>query len=140
MRLYVHDRRIDFITHVDWHEHDKLLKAGFIVDIQANSATYDIQYGNCERPNHHSTSWDQAKFEVSAHQWADLSQNDYGVALLNDCKYGYDIYQNRMRISLLKSSRFRIFRPIWGSMNLLMHCSPIRAIGVWVRLFKKLGI
>ncbi|MFV0322724.1 MAG: alpha-mannosidase [Alphaproteobacteria bacterium] len=114
LRVYAYDRRIDFITKVDWHEHDKLLKAGFIVDIQANSATYDIQYGNCQRPNHHSTSWDHAKFEVAAHQWADLSQNDYGIALLNDCKYGYDIYQNRMRISLLKSSRYPDFQADMG--------------------------
>ncbi|MFV0431571.1 MAG: alpha-mannosidase [Alphaproteobacteria bacterium] len=106
IRLYAYDRRIDFITKADWHEHDKLLKAGFNVDIQANMATYDIQFGNCQRPNHHSTSWDQAKFEVVGHWWADLGQNDYGIALLNDCKYGYDIYQNQMRISLLKSSRY----------------------------------
>lgn len=106
LRLYAHDRRMDFITHVDWHEQDKLLKAAFCVDIHANAATYDIQFGNCQRPNHHSTSWDHAKFEVCGHKWADLSQDDYGIALLNDCKYGYDIYQNNMRISLLKSSRY----------------------------------
>ncbi len=134
LRLYSYDRRIDFITHVDWHEQDKILKAAFSVDIHANMATYDIQFGNCQRPNHHSTSWDHSKFEVAAHQWADLSQNDYGVALLNDCKYGYDIYQNKMRISLLKSSRYPDYLADMGQHEftyaLLPHLGDWRTGGV----------
>lgn len=106
MRLYAHNPRIDFITNINWQERDKLLKTGFTVDIRSTMATYDIQYGHCQRPTHHSTSWDHAKFEVCAHQWADLSEFDYGVALLNDCKYGYDIYKNQMRLTLLKSAQY----------------------------------
>ena len=67
-------------------------------------ATYDVQWGNIERPTHRNTSWDWARFEVPAHKWADLSEGHYGVSLLNDCKYGYDVHENVLRLSLLKSA------------------------------------
>lgn len=104
MVLYSGSRRIDFETRVDYHETHQLLKAAFPVDIRSTYATYDIQYGNVRRPNHWNTSWDQARFESVAHRWADLSERDYGVSLLNDCKYGYDIKDNVLRISLLKAA------------------------------------
>lgn len=103
MLLYRDDRRIDFKTYVDYHERQQLLKAAFPVDIRSTYATYDIQYGNVRRPNHWNTSWDQARFETVAHHFADLSERNYGVSLLNDCKYGYDIKDNLMRISLVRS-------------------------------------
>ena len=99
-------KRIDFVTTADWHEDHVLLKAAFPVDIRNTNATYDIQFGNVERPTHKNTSWDQAKFEVCAHKWADLSEDDYGVSILNDCKYGYSIEENVMKISLLKSATY----------------------------------
>jgi len=104
MILYADTKRIDFKTYVDWQESQKLLKVAFPVDIRTNYATYDIQYGNIKRPNHSNTSWERAQFEVLGHRYADLSENDYGVSLLNDCKYGYDIHQNVMRLTLLKSA------------------------------------
>jgi len=104
MRLYTHSKRIDFITKVDWQERQQLLKVKFDVDIRSTEATYDIQYGNAKRPTHWNTSWDMAKFETVGHQWADLSENGYGVSLLNDCKYGYDIKDNTIRLSLLKGA------------------------------------
>lgn len=104
--LYSHSGRIDFKTTVDWQERDKLMKVAFPVDVRSTKARYDIQYGNVERPTHRSSSWDFAKFEVVGHQWADLSEKGFGVALLNNCKYGYDIKDNIMRLSLLKSARY----------------------------------
>lgn len=100
---YTDSRRIDFETVVDWQERQRLLKVAFPVDIRSTEATYDIQYGNVKRPTHWNTSWDLARFETVGHQWADLSEGGYGVSLLNDCKYGYDIKDNVMRLSLLKS-------------------------------------
>lgn len=102
MTVYAEDRRIDFVTYVDWHEVHQLLKASFTVDIRATEARYDIQYGNVKRPNNWNTSWNMAKFETVAHRWVDLSERDYGISLLNDCKYGHDIKDNVMRITLLK--------------------------------------
>ena len=104
--LYAHDRRIDFKTKVDWHESHRLLKTVFEVDVRATRATYDIQYGYADRPNHWNTSWDWARFEVCGHKWADLSESNYGVSLLNDCKYGYGILDNVMTLSLLKSAKY----------------------------------
>jgi alpha-mannosidase len=95
--------RIDFPTEVEWQENQKLLKVGFPVDIRAMNATYEIQYGHLERPTHTNTSWDLARFEVCAQKWADLSEPGYGVALLNDCKYGHDILGNTLRLSLLRA-------------------------------------
>ena len=104
IRLGNRSKRIDFATEIDWHAHHTLLKAAFPVEVSAGHATYDIQWGNVARPTHRNTPFDQARFEVPAHKWADLSEGDYGVALLNDCKYGYDVESNVLRLSLLKSA------------------------------------
>ncbi len=95
--------RLDFDTHINWQEKHVLLKVAFPVDILSPTATYEIQWGNVERPTHRNTSWDWARFETCAQKWVDLSEGGYGVSLLNDCKYGHDIYMNVMRISLLRS-------------------------------------
>lgn len=99
-------RRLDFVTHADWHEEEKMLKAAFYPDIHAQKATYEIQFGAIERPTNWNTSYDRARFEVCAHRWADLSEGLYGVSLLNDAKYGYDIKDNRMRLTLLRSPNY----------------------------------
>ena len=101
--FYTNSRRIDFKTHVDWKQHQLLLKTEFEVDVNANEATYDIQFGSLKRPAHKNTSWDGAKFEVCGHKWADLSEGGYGVSILNDCKYGHDIHDGKMTLTLIKS-------------------------------------
>lgn len=106
IHVYRDSKRIDFETQLDWQEPSKLLKVAFPVDIHATEATYDIQYGNVKRPNHWNTSWDFAKFETVAHQWVDMSERNYGVALLNDCKYGHDIKDNILRLTLVKSAEY----------------------------------
>lgn len=95
--------RLDFDTRINWQERHTLLKVAFPVDILTPQATYEIQWGNVTRPTHRNTSWDWARFETCAHKWVDLSEGDYGVSLLNDCKYGHDIHNNVMRITLLRS-------------------------------------
>lgn len=95
--------RIDFKTYVDWKENQILLKAFFPVDVNANKATFEIQYGNVERPTYFNTLWDVAKFESVAHKWVDISQEDFGASLLNDCKYGHGVYNNEIGITLIKS-------------------------------------
>ncbi len=101
--LYRGSPRIDFKTEVDWHERQTLLKVAFPVDVRATRATYDIQFGSLERPTHWNTSWDVARFESVAHKWVDLSEGNYGVSLLNDCKYGHDVKDNVLRLTLIKS-------------------------------------
>jgi len=102
--VYAHTPRVDFVTEVDWHERHTLLKAAFPVAVHSAQATYEIQFGALERPTHWNTSWDYARFEVVGHRWADLSEGDYGVSLLNDCKYGHDTKGHTLRLTLIKSS------------------------------------
>jgi alpha-mannosidase len=103
MILDAGSRVLRFETDVDWQETHKFLKVAFPVAVRSPRATYEIQFGHVERSTHANTSWDQARFEVCAHRWADLGEAGYGVALLNDCKYGHDIQGSVMRLSLLRS-------------------------------------
>ena len=96
-------RRIDFATHVDWHESGQMLRVSFPVNVQATEATCEIQFGNIRRPTRRNTSWDMAQFEVCAHKWVDLSERAHGVALLNDCKYGHKVRDNVLDLNLLRS-------------------------------------
>ncbi|MDQ0919036.1 alpha-mannosidase [Paenibacillus sp. V4I5] len=96
-------KRIDFETDVDWQEDSKMLRASFPVNVYTDQVNCDIQFGHLKRQTHRNTLWDYAKDEISAHQWIDLSQSDFGVALLNDCKYGYSVNRNVMDINLLRS-------------------------------------
>lgn len=104
--LYHHHKRVDFKTRVQWHEDHKLLKVAFPFDIVAAKASYEIPFGALERPTHNNTSWEQAQYEVCGHRWADLSESNYGISLLNDCKYGYDIKGSMMRLSLLRAPKW----------------------------------
>ncbi len=103
MVLDAGSRVLRFECHVDWQEQHKLLKVAFPVAVRSSRATYEIQFGHVERTTHANTPWDQARFEVCGHRWADLGEAGYGVALLNDCKYGYDIHGSVMRLSLLRA-------------------------------------
>ncbi len=104
MTFYAHSRRIDFKTHVDWHEKHTLLKVGFAVDVHTDTWRNEIQFGHLVRNRHSNTSWDAARFEVCAHKWVDVSEAGYGVALLNDCKYGHDTLEDMVSLTLLKSA------------------------------------
>lgn len=101
--LMRHSPRLDFQTTVQWQERHILLKVAFPVEALAPMATYEIPWGNIQRPTHRNTSWDWARFEVPAQKWVDLSEGGYGVSLLNDCKYGHDIHDHVIRLTLLRS-------------------------------------
>lgn len=101
--LYAGEQRIDFKTRADWHNHRKMWKVAFPLEIRTRTAVYDLPFGHIERPTTRNTSWEEAKFEVCGHKWADLSEGNYGVALMNNCKYGYDARENVLRLSLLRS-------------------------------------
>ncbi|MBU5346299.1 alpha-mannosidase [Paenibacillus lautus] len=99
-------RRIDFETSVDWRENGKMLRTSFPVSIRTDQVHCEIQFGSLSRPTHRNTMWDFAKDEICAHQWVDLSEPDYGVALLNDCKYGHRAIHNVLDLHLLRSSSY----------------------------------
>jgi len=99
-------RRIDFRTCVDWRESSTMLRTSFATDIRANDVVCDIQFGTLHRPITSNTTWDAAKHEIAAHKWVDLSEPGYGVALLNDCKYGYRVKGGILDLNLLRSPHF----------------------------------
>lgn len=83
--------RVDFETEIDWHEAEKILKAGFPVDVRAAHSSAEIQFGHVQRPTHTNTSWEAARFEVCGHRWVHIGEPGYGVAVLNDSTYGHDV-------------------------------------------------
>jgi alpha-mannosidase len=101
-RLLAGSRRIDVETVIDWHERQVLVKALFPLAIRAGQATFETLYGSTQRPTHRNTSWDAARFEVSGHRFADLSESGYGVALLNNGKYGHSALDNVLTLSLVR--------------------------------------
>ncbi|KOS18877.1 Alpha-mannosidase [Escovopsis weberi] len=96
---------IECSVEVDWHENSKFLKVEFPVSIVNTEASYESAYSITKRPTHYNTSWDMAKFEVCCHKFADLSEHNYGVSILNDSKYGFATAGKLMRLSLLRSPK-----------------------------------
>ncbi len=103
MSLESGSRVLRFETIVGWYERHRILKVAFPVSVQSGEATYEVQFGHVRRPTHTDTPQARAMFEVCAQRWADLGDGDYGVALLNDCKHGYDIRGTTLRLSLLRA-------------------------------------
>src|SRR5271157_324573 len=103
IRMYAGVPRVDVKMQVDWHEKHILLKVAFPLSAHSDQATFEIPYGSIERPTTRNTAAEQAKFEVPAQRWADLSDTKHGFSLLNDSKYGYDVKGNVLRLSLLRS-------------------------------------
>jgi len=108
--LYPKVPRVDCNMEVDWHEKHILLKVAFPISVSSRTATYEIPFGTIKRPTTRETSIERAKFEVPALRWADLSDENYGVSVLNESKYGYDTKGNVVRLSLLRS-------PAWPDPN-----------------------
>lgn len=94
---------LKIVTSVNWQERQVLVKAAFPLNFEADYATYEIPCGAIKRSTKPKTPTEQAKWEVPALRWADLSADGYGVSLLNDCKYGYDSQPNQLRLTLLRS-------------------------------------
>jgi alpha-mannosidase len=103
IRLRRGSRCVEFHTVVDWRESHKLLKVAFPVNVHADEAVHEIQFGHLRRPNHCSRPYDADRFEVSAHKWTALCEENRGCAVLNDCKYGVNVLGKSIVLSLLKS-------------------------------------
>ena len=97
-------RRVEFHARIDWQERHKLLKVAFPVDIHANEALHEIQFGHIRRPNHMSRQFDADRFEVASQKWSALVEAKRGFALLNDCKYGVNVLRNSINLTLLKAA------------------------------------
>lgn len=104
--LYHGIDRIDFKTDVEWWEDKTMLKVAFPFNVEDTVATYEIPFGSIKRSTTLKAQLDKGKWEVNAQKWADLSNNDFGISLMNKTKYGYDTKGNVMRLSLLRSPKW----------------------------------
>ncbi|MBK1793222.1 alpha-mannosidase [Devosia sp. WQ 349] len=104
--LVAGERQIEFDTHIDWQERQTVLKAQFPFDLNISEIRSEIQFGHVKRPTHRNTTWDRARFEAPMHRWVDISETDFGVALINDCKYAYDCHEQSVRLTLVRGSTF----------------------------------
>ncbi len=95
--------QVEFETRVDWQEDHSFLRVDFPLNLRAQQASFETQFGLVQRSTHTNTSYELAQFEVPAQRWADLSEPDFGVALLNNCKYGYACKDGTLSLSLLRS-------------------------------------
>ena len=98
--------RLDVVVDVDWHHQEHLLSIAFPLDVRADTATCGIQFGAVRRPTHASSSWDAAKFEVCAHRYVDVAEPSFGVAVLNDGRYGHHVFDGAVRVSLVRGARY----------------------------------
>ncbi|MBQ0105417.1 MAG: alpha-mannosidase [Armatimonadetes bacterium] len=90
----------------DWQENNKMLRVCFSPDIETDYTRSEIQFGNIKRNCKDFTEWDKAKYEICAHKWIDMSEKYYGVAILNDCKYGHCAKNNFISVNLLRSTSY----------------------------------
>ena len=98
--------RVDLTFHIEWHEDEQLLSLMVPVDIRTREAACDIQYGHVMRPTHASNPWDAAKFEVCAQRYVSLAEPGWGVAVLNDGRYGHSVQEGGVRVSLLRAAKY----------------------------------
>jgi alpha-mannosidase len=105
-RLAAGSSRLDIGVDVDWHHDEHLLSLAVPLDVHAGEAVCDIQLGHVRRPTHASSSWDAAKFEVCAHRFVDLAEPSFGVAVLNDGRYGHALQGDAVRVSLLRAAKY----------------------------------
>ncbi|GAA2926717.1 glycoside hydrolase family 38 C-terminal domain-containing protein [Streptomyces thioluteus] len=135
-------RRVDIDTEVDWHETEKFLKAAFPLDVRAERIAAETQFGHLHRPTHTNTTWDAAKFEACTHRFVHLEENGWGVALVNDSTYGYDVTRDvradggtttTVRLSLLRAPRFPDPRTDQGVHRFRYALVPAADIGDAVR-------
>ena len=117
IRFYAHSPRIDFMTWVDWHEKRKMLKTSFPLRIKSDLSWAETAYGHQSRPMTRDNNAEKAKFETPAHRWVALTDGEYGVALLNDCKYGYDGLHDTLRLTLLKSAGYAEIDPDYDNLD-----------------------
>jgi alpha-mannosidase len=106
VRLWANSKRLDFKTTLEWNDRHYLLKCRWPLDVRARVASFETAFGVVQRPTHRNTSWDQAQFEVAGHRFADLSEPGYGVALLNNGRYGHHALNNELGLSLLRSPAY----------------------------------
>ncbi|MDR1162143.1 MAG: hypothetical protein LBK45_07360 [Tannerellaceae bacterium] len=100
--LYAGQRAIEAEATLHWHERQKMLKLSFPVDVQQPVATYETAYGFIAREANGNEDPGQRWIDVTGQQ----ETATYGLAVMNDAKYGYAISGSDMRITIVRSPVF----------------------------------
>ena len=130
LRLWANSPRVEFQTDLDWHDRRVLLKTRFPLAVQADHALFECACGVIARPTHRNTPWDETKYEVAAHRFALMAERGFGVALLNDGKYGHHALGNELGISLLRAPIFPDFLADEGEQSFTYALLPFS--GDWL--------
>jgi len=105
--LYAGSRNLEAKVNLDWHEQHKMLKFSFPVDVQSPVSTYETPYGHVVKETNGE--------ENPGQRWIDVTgkskENSYGLTVINDAKYGYNVLENDMRISVVRSAPFAHHNP-----------------------------
>jgi alpha-mannosidase len=104
--LLANSPRLDIETTLDWHDRRVFLRTLTPAAVRSQSATFECANGVLRRPTHENTSWDQAMYEAAAHRFIDLGEPGFGLALLNNAKYGHNVRGQTLGMSLLRSPIF----------------------------------
>ncbi len=119
-----HACRIDFETEIDWQEKHKLLKVSFPVNAYAGEAIHEIQFGYVRRPTHRSYRTDRDRYEVCNHRYTALADGAYGAAVLNDGKYGVNVRDGDIRLTLLRAPQMPDMTADQGTQHMLYAFCP----------------
>jgi alpha-mannosidase len=98
--------RLDVDVELDWQHDEHLVVIRFPLDVRADTALCDVQFGVVARPTHRSTTWDASKFEVCAHRFVALAEPGFGAAVLNDGRYGHQVLDGAIGVSLARAANF----------------------------------
>lgn len=105
--LYAGSRNLEARVSLDWHEHLKMLKFSFPVDVEKPSATYEIAYGAIVRGTRGEEDPGQRWIDVAG----DRSGQAYGLSVINDAKYGYSVNGNDLRVSVARGAVYANHMP-----------------------------
>ncbi|MDK6028480.1 glycoside hydrolase family 38 C-terminal domain-containing protein [Ignisphaera sp. 4213-co] len=97
---------ITIFCRIDWRSKGVLVKHWFKTTTKASKAIYDIPFGVIERSTKMESSWDEAKFEVPAVRWADISDDEKGLAIIAPSRHGYSAKEGDIGLSLIRSPLF----------------------------------
>ena len=106
IKLKHNSEYLEFDTTVDWQETNKMLRADFHTDLQSDFVTCGIQFGNIKRTTKENTATEKIQFEICAHRYSQLCENNYKFAVLSDCKYGYRAKGGLLSLNLLRSPEY----------------------------------
>lgn len=126
--------RLDIAFTVDWRESHRLLKLVVPLGFHIDSTRAEIPYASIARPTRARTRRDRARFETPMQRWVDGSERAYGLAIVNDGKYGYSASGDTIFVTLLRSPKSPDPNADMGvhdfTVSIVPHAGDWRAIGI----------